>query len=40
MKGIQVNFTDAEHSKIKEIKGDRTWRKAVLEEFGVESDEE
>jgi len=37
VKKINETFTDGEHSSLKEIKGDRTWREAILEEFGVEN---
>lgn len=39
MKQLNENFTDAEYSRLKEAKGDRTWREAILAEFGVDADE-
>jgi hypothetical protein len=35
VKSITESFTEVEHSALKEKKGDRTWREAILEEFGV-----
>lgn len=35
MRGISERFTDGEFKELKEAKGDRTWREAILEEFGV-----
>lgn len=35
MKTINETFTDDELKRLKEIKGDRTWREAILDEFGV-----
>lgn len=38
MKSINPTFTEKEHYQLKEIKGEnRTWREAMLEEFGVEN---
>lgn len=31
-------MTESEHERVSEKKGDRTWREAVFEEFGVEMD--
>lgn len=39
MKQLNETFEDSEHAKLATIKGDRTWREAILEEFGVETDE-
>lgn len=42
-KGKSLNatgFTDEEFDQLKEIKGDRTWEQAILEEFGVNEDSE
>jgi hypothetical protein len=36
MKSINVTFTDEELTELKETKGDRTWREAILDEFDVE----
>jgi hypothetical protein len=38
VKTIRETFTDAEHARLAEVKGDRTWREAILEEFGVAGD--
>ena len=35
MKRIYETFDDDEHEKLGEVKGDRTWREAILEEFDV-----
>lgn len=35
MKSINERFTEEEHATLSEIKGDRSWREAILEEFGV-----
>lgn len=34
---LNETFTDDEHDALSDVKGDRTWRLAILEEFGVES---
>lgn len=36
MKNINETFTDDEIEAMREIKGDRTWREAILQEFGVD----
>lgn len=36
MKNINVTFTDEEIEDMREVKGDRTWREAIREEFGVD----
>jgi len=36
MRRVNAMFTDAEHEGLRSAKGDRTWREAILEEFGVE----
>lgn len=36
MKNINETFTDAEMERLQDVKGDRTWREAVLQEFGVD----
>jgi len=36
MKSIGEKFTDEQFKKLKEVKGDRNWHKAILEEFGVD----
>lgn len=38
MKQLNETFTDAEFEQLKDAKGGRTWRDAILAEFGV-SDE-
>ena len=35
MKNINVTFTDDEIEAMRDVKGDRTWREAILDEFGV-----
>jgi hypothetical protein len=35
VKRINETFTDEEHSALSEVKGERTWREAIVEEFGV-----
>lgn len=32
---LQAQFTDEEFERLSDVKGDRTWEKAILEEFGV-----
>jgi hypothetical protein len=34
-KRLSVPFDSEEYAAIKEVKGERTWQEAVLEEFGV-----
>ena len=36
LKSISETFTASEHDELSEVKGDRTWREAILQEFGVE----
>ena len=36
MKHINVPFNDEMYDALKDVKGDRTWREAILDEFGVE----
>jgi len=36
MKNINVTFTDEEIEAMREVKGDRTWREAIREEFGTD----
>lgn len=40
MKSITERFTDEEFEQLKEVKGNRTWRQAILEQFEVETEEE
>lgn len=35
---LNETFDDWEYDLLKEVKGDRTWRRAILEEFGVADD--
>lgn len=35
MKNVYETFEDDEFEKLKQVKGDRTWHDALLEEFGV-----
>lgn len=39
MKTINEAFENEEFQALKEVKGNRTWRTAILEEFGVSDDE-
>lgn len=40
MKDVRVTFTNGEHERLNTVKGEnRTWREAILDEFGVDSDE-
>ena len=36
MKNINETFTDDEIEAMLEVKGDRTWREAILDEFGID----
>lgn len=36
MKDLRITVTDDAHEKLDEVKGDRTWREALFEEFGVD----
>jgi hypothetical protein len=36
MKNINETFTDDEIEALRDVKGPRTWREAILEEFGIE----
>jgi hypothetical protein len=35
VKRINEHFTDEEHTALSTVKGERTWREAILQEFGV-----
>ena len=35
MKRIYETFEDEEFQKLEKVKDDRSWREAILEEFGV-----
>jgi len=37
MKRLYETFEDDDFEKLKEVKGDRNWHDAVLEEFGVKN---
>jgi len=40
-RGRSINltgFTEEEFERLQEVKGDRNWEEAVLEEFGVETE--
>jgi len=39
MRSLSERFTDDEFEQLKDEKGDRSWRDAILEEFGVEEAE-
>lgn len=39
MRQLNETFTDAEFGDLEDVKGNRTWRAAILEEFGVANDE-
>jgi hypothetical protein len=36
VKHLNIPVTDDEHNALADVKGDRTWRAALIEEFGVE----
>lgn len=40
MKRVNEIFTDEEHAALSTVKGARTWREAILSEFGVEPEAE
>lgn len=35
MKHLHITVTDEDFSNLDDVKGDRTWREALKEEFGV-----
>lgn len=37
---VNATFDDKEFAKLKEIKGDRPWDEAILDEFGVEVEDD
>lgn len=39
MKQLNETFPDDEYQSLKDVKGGRTWRTAILEEFGVDTNE-
>ena len=40
MKTVNETFTDAEHEQLVAVKGARTWRDAILEQFNVQRETE
>lgn len=40
MKNINEKFTDEEFEQLQEVKGNRSWRKAILQEFQVKTKNE
>jgi hypothetical protein len=40
MRNLNESFEDSDFEKLEDVKGDRTWHDAILEEFGVESTSE
>ena len=36
MKTLNQSFTDDEFEKLEEVKGERSWREAIKEEFEIE----
>lgn len=36
MKNLNEKFTDDEFEELQRVKGNRSWRKAILQEFQVE----
>lgn len=39
MRQLNETFPDDEYDQLKDVKGARTWREAILEEFGVDTNE-
>jgi len=39
VKSLNETFTTEQFRELKEVKGNRSWRRAILDEFGVESTE-
>ncbi len=35
MKHLNIPLTDEQHKKLAEVKGDRDWNTALMEEFGI-----
>lgn len=35
MKTINEKFTEEEYQDLKDVKGEKTWREAILKNFGV-----
>jgi hypothetical protein len=40
MRHINVTFSDDEFEQLKSIKGNRDWRTAIQEEFGMDGDDD
>ena len=36
MKHLNIPVSDDEHEQLQEVKGDRSWHDALVEEFGVD----
>jgi len=36
VKQLNTTFEDSDFEDLAEVKGDRTWREAILQEFGVD----
>lgn len=39
MKTLNQTFEDDEFKRLEAVKGSRSWRRAILEEFGVEQND-
>jgi len=37
-KEIRVTVSEAKHSELSDVKGERTWKEALFKEFGVDND--
>jgi hypothetical protein len=37
-KEIRITVSQAKHVELSEVKGDRTWKEAMFEEFGVDNE--
>ena len=35
-KAVNVTFSEDDFERLQEVKGDRSWKDAILEEFGLE----
>lgn len=40
MKRVNVTLEDDQHDRLAAVKGDRTWREALLDEFGLDESED
>jgi len=36
MRNLNERFTDTEFERLRDVKGDRTWREAIMAEFGID----